>query len=35
MEPPSAADGWKRVVLRSETKGRKVVSIHWTVKEAN
>lgn len=34
-ESPSAADGWKRVVLRSETKGRKVVSIHWNVKEGN
>lgn len=35
LETPSAADGWKRVVLRSETKGRKVVSIHWTAKGAN
>lgn len=34
-ETPSAADGWKRLVLRSETKGRKVVSIHWNVKEGN
>lgn len=34
-ESPSAADGWKRVVLSSETKGRKVVSVHWAVRETN